>query len=161
MRKASSRRQRWRKSARPRSAQPSNNRSPSPMLLKVSGWSRVRRAARSISGASRLLYAMAYILNTPPESVGESSSLRLASARMKDWTAPMSYLSAAESRAKMLLLEWGISGGTGYSIEIRLFKTSASSDTDTTESPSNVVPFGGWGRENMSLKKGDDVTSTD
>jgi hypothetical protein len=48
---------------------------------------------------------------------------------MEDWTAPISYFSVAASRVKMLSMLSGISGGTGYSIEIRLFKTSAASDT--------------------------------
>jgi hypothetical protein len=58
-------------------------------------------------------------------------------------------------------MEWGISGDTGYSIEIRLSKTSAVSDRCSTGSPSGATSFEGWGRENMSLKKGDDVTRTD
>ena len=46
----------------------------------------------------------------------------------------MSYFVAAASRAKTLSPEEGISGGTGYSIEIRLSKVSASSDSCTTGS---------------------------
>src|SRR6266403_5697309 len=61
----------------------------------------------------------------------------------------------------MRSLELGILGGTGYSIDIRLFKTSASSDTHTTGRSSGAASFRGWGRENMSLKKGDDMASTD
>jgi hypothetical protein len=72
----------------------------------------------------------------------------------------MSYFAAAASRAKMLSLESGISGGTGYSIEMRLFKTSVFSDRHTTGSSSGAGSLGGWGRENMSPKKGDDVTNT-
>jgi hypothetical protein len=73
----------------------------------------------------------------------------------------MSYFVAVASRAKILSLEQGISGGTGYNIEIRLFKTSAFSDRCTEGSSTTAVSFGGCGRENMSAKKGDDATSTD
>jgi hypothetical protein len=80
---------------------------------------------------------------------------------MKDWTASMLYFVAAASRVKIPLLWWGISGTTGYNIETRLFKVSASSDRSTTGSAPGAASFGGWGRENMSLKTGDDATSTD
>jgi len=46
-------------------------------------------------------------------------------------------------------------------IETRLFKTSASSDRHTTGSTLVDASFGGWGRESMSSKKGDDATSAD
>jgi hypothetical protein len=81
--------------------------------------------------------------------------------QIKDMTTSMSYFVAAVRRAKIFSMIWGILGGIGYSIEIRPFKTSASSDRCTTGSPSSVASFRGWGRENMSQKKGENVTSAD
>jgi len=51
-------------------------------------------------------------------------------------------------------------GGIGYNILRRQFSTSASSDKRTTGSPSTVSRSEGWGRENMSPKKGDDMDNT-
>ncbi len=133
---------RKRKLARSRSAPPSNNRNASSRLSKVSGLPKVWRAAVAISGTSPLLYATAYTRNDPARG-GESKPLRLTSARITDWTASMSYFVAAARRAKIFSLLYGISGGTGYSIEIRLSKISASSDRCTTGSPSGVASFGG------------------
>jgi hypothetical protein len=80
---------------------------------------------------------------------------------MKDWTVSMSYFVAAASRVKIPSSWSGISRATGYNIEIRLFTISASSERCTTGSASGTASFLGWGRENMSLKKGDEATSTD
>ena len=49
----------------------------------------------------------------------------------------------------------------GYSIEIRLSKTSADSDRSTMGDVSGATSFEGWGRENMSLNTSDDATNTD
>ena len=80
---------------------------------------------------------------------------------MEDLTASMSYFAAAASKAKALSLEEGISGGTGYSIETRLSKVSASSDGCTTGGAFGTAPLRGCGRENMALMKDDDAISTD
>ena len=143
---------RRRKSARSRSAPPSNNRNASPRLSKVSEWPRVWRAAVATSEMRPFLYAKAYTRNTSA-GVDDSNLLRLNSARIKDWASSMSYFAAAESRDKILSLERGISGGTGYNIVIRLFKTSASSDRCTTGSSSGAASFWDWGRENCQQKR--------
>ena len=150
---------RKRKSARSRSARPSNNRNVSPRLSNVSGWPKVRRAAIATSGISLFLNAMAYTRNTSVRV--DDFNLRTTSARIEDCTSSMSYFAEVASRVKMLSMERGISVVTGYNIEIRLFRTSAFSDRRTIGSSSGAASFGGWGRENTSLKRGEEVTSTD
>lgn len=107
----------------------------------------------TISGISFFLYATAYHRNAPVP-VDKNDFLRLTSSRMEDLIVFMSYFAAAASRSNESSLELGNSKGTGYNIEIRLSRITASSDTETTGSSSGAVPFGGWGRVNMSRKKG-------
>src|SRR6266850_4826328 len=75
---------RLRKRARSRNAEPWNNRSPSPSVSNVMGWSKVRRAALSISGISPFSLAIAYARNAVLPNGGRNSqgAERSTSARI-------------------------------------------------------------------------------